>query len=170
MPPAQSPPSAHLKHVSPARLFWGDVYIAWRILNRARHRIMAAVFGVPTEGEGSNLLWLIEVGAIARAVHRVAAAPRREVRKWESSPTAVGDTMIGAAALKETLDSIAGHPSRDTSSAAALIAFAVLAHLSRPAVEGSLRAVRESFRGVIAEALRLRVRFTARAASGRYDT
>jgi hypothetical protein len=67
------------------------------------------------------------------------------------TPT-VGDTMIGAAAVKETLDSIAGHPSRDTSSAAALIAFAVVALALRPAIEGTLRAVRQSFRGLIAAA------------------
>jgi hypothetical protein len=63
--------------------------------------------------------------------------------------------MIGTAALKETLDSVAGHPSRDTSSAAALIVFAVLAHSFRPAVERSLRAVRESFRAFKAEARRI---------------
>jgi hypothetical protein len=63
--------------------------------------------------------------------------------------------MIETAALKETLDSVAGHPSRDTFSVAALIVFAVLAHSFRPAVEGSLRAVRESVRGVISEARRI---------------
>jgi hypothetical protein len=165
MLPTQSAPSVH--HVSARRLFLGDVYIALRMLNKARHRIMAAVFGVPMEG--SNLIWLIAVGAIVRGLRRAAATPSTQVRKVRSSPTAVGDSMIGAATLKETLDSVAGHPSRDTSSAAALIAFAVLAHSARPAVEGSLRAVRESSRAVIAEARRVRARFTARAESGRYD-
>jgi hypothetical protein len=91
----------------------------------------------------------------ASGVSNPAAAPRTEVRKVRSSPTAVGDTMIGAAALKETLDSVAGYPSGDTSSAAALIVFAVLAHTFRPVVEGSLGAVAESVRGVIAEARRI---------------
>ena len=77
--------------------------------------------------------------------------------------------MIATAAIKETIDSVAGHPSRDTSSAAALTAFAVLAHLFRPAVAGLLRPVRESFRAVIAEGRRLRAEFTARATSGRYE-
>jgi hypothetical protein len=64
--------------------------------------------------------------------------------------------MLGAAALKETLDSVAGHPSRNTSSAAALIVVAVLAHSFRPAVEGSLNAVRASVREVISEAHKVR--------------
>ena len=114
---------------------------------------MAAVFGAPRDG--SNLVTLTAIGASARALHRIVAAPRRQVRKVRSSPTAVGDTMIGAGALKETLDSVAGHLSRDMSSAAALILFAVPAHSFRPAVEGSLRAVRESVRGVIAAARRI---------------
>ena len=105
--------------------------------------------------DGSNLVTLIAIGAFARALHRIAAAPRTQARKVRSSPTLVGDTMIGTAALKETLDSVAGHPSRDTSSAAALIVFAVLAHSFRPAVERSLRAVRESFRAFKAEARRI---------------
>jgi hypothetical protein len=153
MPPTQSAPPLPFERVSETRRFLGDAIIAIRVLNEARHRTMAAVFGAPRDG--SNLVTLIAIGASARALHRIAAAPRTQARKIRSSPTAVGDTMIGAAALKETLDSVAGHPSRDTSSAAALILFAVLAHSFRPAVKGTLRAVRESARGVIAEARRI---------------
>ena len=167
MPPAQSTPPSSLKHVSPERLLVGDAIILFRILSEARDRVVARVFGVGKED--STLVTLIVLGAVARALRRIAAAPRKQVRKVRSSPTAVGDAMIGTAALKETIDSIAGHPSRETSSAAALIAVAVLAHLSRPAVAGLLREVRESFRAVIAEGRRLRAQFTARAASGRYE-
>jgi hypothetical protein len=167
MPPAQSTSPSSLKHVSPERLFAGDAIIVFRILSEARHRAVARVFGVGKEH--STLVTLIAISAFARALHRIATTPRTQVRKVRSSPTAVGDAMIGTAAFRETVDSIAGHPSRDTSSAAALIAFAVLAHLFRPAVAGLLRAVRESFRAVIAEGRRLRAEFTTRAASGQYD-
>lgn len=153
MPPRQSAPPLPFERVSEERRFLGDAIIAIRVLNEARHRAVAAVFGVPRDG--SNLVTLIAIGAFARALHRIVAAPRTQVRKVRSSPTLVGDTMIGTAALKETLDSVAGHPSRDTSSAAALIVFAVLAHSFRPAVERSLRAVRESFRAFKAEARRI---------------
>jgi hypothetical protein len=64
--------------------------------------------------------------------------------------------MIGTATLKATLDSVAGHPSRDTSAAAALIVVAVLAHSFRPAVEGSLRAIEAAVRDVISEARKVR--------------
>ena len=162
MPHTQSAPPLRLEHVSGTRRFLGDAIIAVRVLNEARHRAMAAVFGIPRDG--SNLVTLIVIGACARALQRVAAAPRTQVRKVRSSPTVVGDTMIATAVLKETVDSVAGQPSRDTSSAAALIVFAVLVHSFRPAVERSLRAVGESVRGVIAEARKVR------AAIGRYGS
>jgi hypothetical protein len=167
MPPAQSTPPSSRKHVSPERLLVGDAIILFRILSEARHRAVARVFGAGKEH--STLVTLIVIGAFASALRRAAAAPGTQVRKVRSSPTAVGDAMIGTAAFRETVDSIAGPPSRDTSSAAALIAFAVLAHLFRPAVAGLLRAVRESFRAIIAEGRRLWAGFTAGAASGRYE-
>jgi hypothetical protein len=167
MPPTQSAPSLHLKHVSPERLLVGDAIIALRLLNEARRRVVGAVFGVPREG--SSVVTLIAIGAFARALHRIAAAPSTQARKMRSSPTAVGDTMIGAVALREAVDRVAGRPSRDVPFAVALITFAVLTHAFRPAIAGSLRALRGSFRAVIAEALRLRAEFTARAVSGRYD-
>lgn len=128
---------------------------------------MARVFGVGRQD--STLVTLIVIGAFARALHHIAGAPGRQLRKVRSSPTAVGDAIIGTGAIKETIDSIAGQPSRDTSSAAALIVLAVLAHLFRPAVAGLLRAVRESFGAVIAEGRGLREEFTARAEPGLYD-
>jgi hypothetical protein len=150
----QSAPDLGLEAVSSARRFLGDAIIALGVLNEARHRAVGAVFGAPREAD--NLVTLFVILAFARAVHRVVAAPRTQVRKVRSSPTAVGDTMIGTAALKETLDSVSGHPSRDTSSAAALIVFAVLAHSLRPAAERTVRAVGESVRGVVVEARRIR--------------
>jgi hypothetical protein len=70
----------------------------------------------------------------------------------------VGDTALATAAFKETVDSIAGHPSRKTSFAAGLIVVAVLAHSVRPAVA----ALRKSVRAVIAAGLKLRAQFAAR--------
>jgi hypothetical protein len=167
MPSAQPTPPSSLKHISPERLLVGDAIILFRILSQVRDRVVARVFGVGKEG--STLVTLIAISAFADALRRVAAAPRTQVRKVRSSPTAVGDAMIGTAALRETVDSMAGHPSRDTSSAVALIAFAVLVHLVHPTVAGLFRTVRGSFRAVIAEGLRLRAEFTARATSGRYE-
>ena len=87
---------------------------------------MSRVFGMPREH--SNVMTLFVIAAFVRALQRAAAAPGTQVRKARSSPTAVGDTIIGAAAARETVNSIAGHPARDTPSAAALIAFALTAY------------------------------------------
>jgi hypothetical protein len=154
--------TAHgLKHISPERLLVGDLIILFRLLVRA----VGKAFGV--SGEGSTLLTLIVIGSIARGVRRAFTAPgtqvRTQVRKARSSPDFAGNTVIATAAFKETVDSIAGHPSRDTPFAAALIAFAVLVHAFRPALAGSVGALRKSVRAVITKGLRLRTRFAARA-------
>jgi hypothetical protein len=146
-----------LKHdISPERLLVGYLIVLFRVLVRAVERM----FGV--SGEGSTLLTLILMGSVVRAVHRAFTAPGRQIRKARSSPNFAGNTVIATAALKETVDSVAGHPSRDRPFAAALIAFAVVTHFFRPAVARSLRALRESTRAVITQGLRLRGWFAAR--------
>ena len=53
---------------------------------------------------------LFVLAALARGALHAAATPGNQVRKARSSPTAAGDTMIGAALARETVNSIAGHP------------------------------------------------------------
>ena len=77
-------------------------------------------FGLPKEQ--SNVMTLVVLGTFVRALQRAAAAPGTLVRNVRSSPTAVGDTMIGAAVAKETVNSIAGHPVRDTPFATVVVA------------------------------------------------
>jgi len=132
----------------------GDVMIAFHLLNEVRHRIMSRVFGIPREH--SNLMTLFAIGAFARALQRAAAAPGTQVRKARSSPTAVGDTMIVGAAARETVNSVAGHPARDVSFAAGLIALAMTMHAIRPAIVRSVHAVRQSFRALKAVAHQVR--------------
>jgi hypothetical protein len=138
--------------ISPERLLVGYLIVLFRLLVRAVER----AFGV--SGEGSTLLTLIVIASVARGVRRAFAAPRTQVRKARSSPQAVGHTVIATAAFKETVDSIAGHPSRKTGFAAGLIVFAVLAHAVRPAAA----ALRKAVRAVITAGLRLRAWFAAR--------
>jgi hypothetical protein len=154
MPQVRSASPPRPEGVSETRRFVGDAIIAIRVLNEAVQQGVSRVFGVPRAG--SSLVTLFVIGASARAIRRVGAAPRTQVRKARSSPTAAADAMLGVAALKETLDSVAGPPSRHRSSAAALIVVAVLAHSFRPAVERSLGAIRESVRDVISEVRKLR--------------
>jgi hypothetical protein len=153
MPTTQSAPPVRLEHVSRRRRLWGDAIIVSSLLNELRLRITTAVYGISRAD--SNFVTLLGIAAFGAAMRRAAAAPRTQVRKARSSPTALGDTMIGAAAAKETLDSIAGHPARDITPAAALITVALVVHLFRPAVKRSVRAVEEAGRDVVAEARKI---------------
>lgn len=148
-----SPPQG-LKHISPERLLVGDLIIVFRLLVRA----VGKASGV--SGEDSTLLTLIVLASVARGVRRAFSAPRTQVRKARSSPHFVGDTVIATAAFRETVDSIAGRPSKKSSFAVGLILFAVLTHSVRPAAA----AVRTAVREVITQGLRLRARFAARGA------
>jgi len=149
MQATQSTPLARVEQVSRARRAVGDAVIVFELLNERRRRIAAGGFGVSSRYD-VNLVSLFALAAFGAAVRRGAAAPGTQVRKARSSPTAVGDTMIGAAAAKETLDSIAGHPSRDVSSAAALIVFAVIVHSLLPTIERLLRAMWQAYRDLLA--------------------
>jgi hypothetical protein len=150
----QSPPRRDLEHLSSARLFVGDAEIAFRLLNEARHRIMSRVFGMPREH--SNLMTLFVIAASVRALQRAAAAPGTQVRKARSSPTAVGDTMIGVSVAKETVNGIAGHPGRDMPFAAALIALAMTVYALRAAIKRLLHEVRPLVRHLVAAEHRVR--------------
>ena len=148
MPDTQPPPPRRPEHLGSARLFVGDAVIAFRPLSEACHRIMSRVFGMPREH--SNLMTLFVIAASVRALQRAAAAPGTQVRKARSSPTAVGDTMIGAVVAKETVNGIAGHPARDMPFAAALIALAMTVYAFRAAIKRLLHEVRPLFRHVVA--------------------
>jgi len=154
MSATQSAPHGRKQEIGPERLLVGYLIILFRVLVRAVGR----AFGV--SGESSTLLTLIVIGSAARAVRRVFAAPRKQIRKARSSPNLAGNMMIATGAFKETVDSIAGRPSRDTPFAAALIVLAVMTHSFRPAVG----ALRKSVRAVITQGLRLRALFAARGA------
>jgi hypothetical protein len=152
MSATQSSPHGREQHIGPERLLVGYLIVLFAFLVRAVGR----AFGV--SGGGSTLLTLIVIGSAARGVRRVFAAPRTQIRKARSSPNFAGNAMFATGAFKETVDSIAGRPSRNTRFAAALIVSAVLAHSLRPAVGG----LRKSVRAVITQGLRLRALFAAR--------
>jgi hypothetical protein len=149
MPHTQSAPPVRLEHLGRARRAVGDAVIVFELLNERRRRITSGGFGVSSRFD-VNIVSLLALAAFGAAVRRAAATPGTQVRKVRSSPTAVGDTMIGTAAAKETLDSIAGHPGRDVSSAAALIAFATILHAFLPTVQRLLRVIWQAYRDLIA--------------------
>jgi hypothetical protein len=154
MPDTKSPPPRRVEHLSRVRLFVGDSVIALGLLNEARHRIVSRSFGISREH--SNLMTLFVIATFVRGLQRAAAAPGTQVRKARSSPTAVGDTIIGTAVAKEAVNSIAGHPARDTPSAAALIALAMAVYAFRAGIKRLLHAVRPLFRNLAGAAHRVR--------------
>jgi hypothetical protein len=155
MSATRSTPPGRQQNISPERLLVGYLIVAFGLLVRAIGRL----FGV--SGQGSTLLTLVVLSSVARGVRRVFAAPRTQIRQARSSPNLAGNALIATAAVKETVDSIAGSPSRNMPFAAPLIAFAVVIGSFRPA----LRALRKSVRAVITRGLRLRAWFAARGAA-----
>jgi hypothetical protein len=135
-------------HVGGARLLFGDGILAFLLLNEARHRIVAWVFGVAKEN--SNLVTILAIGAVAEVLSDKAPPIRRP------TPPSIADTAIGAGALNEIAHRIAGDSSRDTPFFGALVAFALLGRSFRPMLRESFRSVRGLFRGVIAGSRRVR--------------
>ena len=154
MPTTQAAPRLRTQHIGATRRAWGDTIIVLRLLNDRRQRLISGVFGVSRRFD-ANVVSLLAISAFAAGFRRAFTAPRQHVHKFRSSPTHTGDTMIGSAVTRETIDSIAGHPARDIPFAASLLAFAVVVHTFRPTIARLLRAAREAVRELIAEAHRL---------------
>jgi hypothetical protein len=130
------------------RLLFGDLIIAFRVANEARRRLVARVFGVPKEG--SFLVTVIALGAVAEGLHGAKA----QGIKAKATPS-IGDTFIGAIAVKETVAGITGSRDSDRRFVGALIATAVLAKSFRPVLEGALRSARAHARRTRATVRRL---------------
>lgn len=124
----------------PARLLFGDSIIAFLLLNDARHRIVARVFGVSRED--SNLVTTAAIGSVANGLQGGAA----RVRGARVRPT-VFELGVGGALVKETTHRVAGDWSRTTPLFGALIAVVVLEKSLGPALRGSARGVRSSVHG-----------------------
>lgn len=131
------------KNIGAARLLLGDAIIAFLLVNEARHRIVARVYGASRED--SNVVTIFALGSLADGLHGSATRVRRAPARLS-----VADAAIGAVALKETAHRVAGETSRATPFFGALLAFAVLGRSFLPMLRGSFRRVRASFRGVIA--------------------
>jgi len=64
------------RRVSGARRFFVDVISGLRVLNEARHRVAAVVFG-SQKGWDSNLVTVIVFASVVNGIRRVIAAPAR---------------------------------------------------------------------------------------------
>jgi len=139
-----------------ARLFFGDAAIVFLLLNDARHRTVTRMFG--TSRGDSNLVTVVALGSAAVAVHGTATR-LRSIRLYPSR----ANSAIGAAVLREAALGIAGEPSRAVPAAGALVAFALAAGSSRPALRRAVRTTRGAVHDVVTAPLKLRA-----FAQGRY--
>jgi hypothetical protein len=127
---------------------FGDSIIAVLLLNEARHRLVAWVFGVPRED--SNRMTAVAVGSLAEGVAGGAA----RVLGGAALPSAAA-AALGAAAVKETVHGVAGDWSRTTPYFGALLVFAVLGTAFGPTLRTSLRGVRGGIHGITAGSRRV---------------
>lgn len=130
------------------RLLIGDVSIACLLLNDARYRAVARLFGVTRDQ--SFVVTVVGIGTLVVALHDKAA----RMRPAPGVPS-IGDTVIVAGVLRASAHGIAGAWFRDTPGFSSLIAIALLGSLARPVL-------RVSFRDVRASSHRARVTFSHR--------
>jgi len=136
-------------HLSGAELLFTDAQVAGRVANEFRHRFIERTLGIQSRESSfsSLLITMIAVGAFAQGLQGAGA----KVREAQPSPS-LGDALIGAAIAKQSIRSVAGVLPEETSSFAALVVFALLAHSARPAVErtySTVRAQRHRFRAAM---------------------
>ena len=123
-----------------ARLAVIDARVVILLLDEARNRVIARVFGVPKEN--SLLVTIIGLGALAEAL-RGSAGKLQVKADWK-----LDDAVIATAVTHEALHAISGNRYRNVRFFGALVALAVLDKSFRPAVSRSFRAVSASERRV----------------------
>jgi hypothetical protein len=138
------PTSNHRQEVDGAGLLFSDVRLALLLLDEARYRVVARLFGVPREK--SYLVTVIALGLAAQAARDRAT----RMFKVPGGPS-VGDSMIGAAVLRESVYGIAGALPSEAPFLGTLVAVAVLGRTFRPALKQSVHRVRASSHWVRAE-------------------
>jgi hypothetical protein len=120
-----------------------DPRIAYVLLKEARSRTLERAFGVPRDQQ--FLLTLVLLGLAGRAVavrtrHMLESAPGRPSRNG---------LLIGSSMLDEAAHMLAGDSTPDAPLVGSLVAFALLAALTRPAVR-DVRAVARTAKAELA--------------------
>lgn len=111
----------------------------WSLLaGEARRRSITRVFGVP--GDEQSLLVTVALLGAGAAVLR-SLVPPIPVHPLSGSDLAIGGSLVNA-----TLRGVAGAPAQAMPLAGLLIAFAVVGHATRPAIEGVVRDVKAAAR------------------------
>ena len=118
-------------------LLLADMRTAFLLLNAARHRVIAGLFGIPKEQE--NLLTLVAVLMLADSTHRKAVRLMRGPLL-----SSADEAWVGAASLRELLCGVAGPSSRKTPMTGTLLTIAVVGGALSPAIVKSLHGIQSS--------------------------
>jgi len=130
-PPA---PAAHPGPEPELRLFISDLEVAYHLLTEARYRTLERLFGVSRDQ--ANLLTVVALLTLAESMRRSA----ERVSNVQGPSRA--DTMLGAAVLREAVYGVGGVTADQTRMFGVLVAIAVVARLSAPAVRSAVHNVR----------------------------
>ncbi len=121
------------------RLLVSDVRTTFLVMNYARLRAIARLFGVSEDQ--ANLLTLVAAMSLAQA------AQARVQRLLRGPPLpSLGGAMFTGTGVKELLCGVAGSPARDTPFVGTLLAAAILGASAGPVTVKSARAVKASSR------------------------
>jgi hypothetical protein len=120
-----------------ARLVVADVRLVYLLLNQARARAIAQLFGI--SGPGSALVTIIALGLAAETAHRKVT----RVLTAPGTPE-LGQAALGASVLTESVRWIAGPGTGEFPLFGPLILFAVVGHAMRPVVRSAVHGLRAS--------------------------
>jgi hypothetical protein len=118
-----------------ARLLFADARVVYLLLNDARSRVIARVFGI--SGQNSALVTVIALGVAAEAAHRKVV----RVLNAPGTPDAA-DTVIGASVLRESVRAIIG--TSETPFFGTLVIASVAGSMLRPVLRATVRGVKAS--------------------------
>ncbi len=125
------------EEVRGARLLVSDIRLAFMLFNEARYRTLELV-GVPRDQ--ANIATLVAIMMAADAIETAKQALE------DASHPSRADAVLGAAAGNELLRTIGGAPTRNSPPFGPLLAFALLATFSRPALRRSVDGIRSLYR------------------------
>jgi hypothetical protein len=123
-----------------AKLLAGDARVAFVLINEARYRAMANLFGASREQ--ANIATFIAATILAREIHE------RFRRLMDIPGPMLPDELIGAAVIRYLLGSAAGPDVRDSPQLTNLLLAAVAVTGGAPLIIRSLRGLRKAGHGV----------------------
>ncbi len=124
-----------------ARLLASDMRVGFMLINHARNRTVARLFGASRDQ--ANLVTLVAAMVLADTVHE-------RIQKMLRGPSvpSLGDGLFAGGSLRELLWGVAGPPARDTPLSGTLLTLAVLGGTAGPAAFKSIRAISGSSRRI----------------------